>query len=245
MSQGDKSRYLVIAAAILSAALVICAFVLAKPLENYAKSKSSITVTGSAKKQIKSDLVVWRGSFYREAEQLDVAYKDLKADLETVKAYLVDKGIPEKDIVVSSINTSPQYIYNKYGNTGEISGYRLSQEIEVESKDVDKLTAIARESTELIEQGILFESYPPEYFYTKLNDLKIDMLAEATKDAKKRAEKMAESTGSKIGHLRSARMGVFQITPVHSNEVSSLGINDTTSLMKEITAVANVEFSLE
>ncbi|WP_420795975.1 SIMPL domain-containing protein [Desulforamulus profundi] len=98
---------------------------------------------------------------------------------------------------------------------------------------------------ELIEQGVVFESQPPQYFYTKLNDLKVNMLAEATKDAKLRAEKMASSTGSRIGSQRSAKMGVFQITAVNSNEISDYGINDTSSIEKEITAVVNVEFSVK
>jgi hypothetical protein len=83
---------------------------------------------------------------------------------------------------------------------------------------------------------------PPQYFYTKLSDMKVDMLADATLNAKKRAEKIAINGGGKIGPLRSTKMGVFQITPVYSNEVSDYGINDTSSLEKKITAVVNVEF---
>jgi hypothetical protein len=70
------------------------------------------------------------------------------------------------------------------------------------------------------------------------------MLAEATKDAKERAKQIAENTGSSVGSVRSARMGVLQITPSDSNEVSGLGINDTSSLEKDITAVVNIEFEV-
>lgn len=246
MEQVNKGKYLVICAALLAAALVVCSLILANPLENYATSKSAITVTGSAKKQLASDLAVWRGSFYQETVNLPDAYNNLKNDLAKVKSYLVKQGIPEEQIVVSSISTMPQYVYNANGtSTGQIASYRLSQSIEVKSNDVQKIAAIARAATELIEQGVIFESQPPEFFYTKLNNLKVDMLAEATKDAKQRAEKMATSTGSKIGALRSAKMGVFQITPVNSNEISDYGMNDTSSIEKEITAVVNVEFGIE
>ncbi|CCO07966.1 SIMPL domain-containing protein [Desulforamulus hydrothermalis] len=242
----SKGKYYVIAAALLAAALVICSLVLANPLANYAASRSSITVTGSAKKQIVSDLAVWRGSFYQDSATLPEAYKNLKGDLEKVKSYLKSKGIAEDQITVSSITTMPQYIYNANGtSTGQIASYRLLQSVEIKSADVQKIAGIARESTELIEQGVFFESQQPQYFYTKLNDLKVNMLAEATRDAKLRAEKMAASTGSRIGPLRSARMGVFQITPVNSNEISDYGINDTSSIEKEITAVVNVEFSIK
>lgn len=246
MEQDKKSTHLIFATVILATALVICSLVMSKPLTNYASSKSSIAVTGSAKQQIRSDLALWRGSFYQESNQLPEAYSNLKKDLGKVKSYLVTKGIPEESIIVSSISTMPQYIYSPNGmSTGQIASYRLSQSIEIRSADVDKISLIAREATELIEQGIVFESQPPQYFYTKLNDLKIDMLAEATRDSKLRAEKMASSTGSQIGHLRSARMGVFQITPINSNEVSDYGFNDTSSLDKEITAVVNAEFSVK
>ena len=246
MEQNNKIHYLIISAAILSLALVVCAVLLSRPLANYTASKSFITVTGSAKKQITSDSAVWRGSFYQESDQLPVAYSNLKQDLAKVKNYLVQKGIAEDSIVVSSISTFPQYIYNANGSsTGQIASYRLSQNVEIKSQDVNRIASIARESTELIEQGVIFESQQPQYFYTKLNDLKVNMLAEATKDAKQRAEKMASSTGSQIGPLRSAKMGVFQITPVDSNEISDYGINDTSSIEKEIAAVVNVEFSIK
>jgi uncharacterized protein len=84
---------------------------------------------------------------------------------------------------------------------------------------------------------------PPMYFYTKIADLKIDMLALATKDARNRAGKIAENAGSKLGELKSAKMGVFQITPINSNEVSDYGINDTSSIEKEIMSVVNCVFS--
>lgn len=246
MEQTNKGKYYVIAAGLIALSLVICAMVLANPLANFASSKTSIVVTGAAKKEIVSDLALWRGSFYQESSNLPEAYGSLKKALETVKSYLVGKGIPEDQIIVSSITTMPQYIYNQNGSsTGQISSYRLSQTVEIKSNDVQKIAGIARESTELIEQGLIFESQPPQYFYTKLNDLKVNILAEATKNAKERAEKMAKSTGSNIGAIRSAKMGVFQITPVNSNEISDYGINDTSSIEKEITAVVNVEFGIK
>lgn len=70
-------------------------------------------------------------------------------------------------------------------------------------------------------QGVEFQSNPPQYFYTKLADMKVKMLSLATKDTMVRAEQIASNAGSKVGALRAARMGVFQITPLYSNEVSN------------------------
>ncbi|MGB9866496.1 MAG: SIMPL domain-containing protein [Bacillota bacterium] len=153
----------------------------------------------------------------------------------------------ENEIVYLPVTTETIYALDPRTGmmTRDISGYVLRQSIEIRSREVDKVTAISRESTELIEKGIEFESYPPQYYYTKLNELKIDMLGEAARDAMTRAEKIAASTGARIGHSRAAKMGVFQITPKNSTEVSDYGINHTSSLEKEITAVVNAEFPLQ
>ncbi|MGB9867405.1 MAG: SIMPL domain-containing protein [Bacillota bacterium] len=236
----------VVSALIIGVSLVLCSWIVSRPAVEFVTSKKSITVTGSAKKEIRSDLIVWRASFSRRAQDLTKAYSLLKQDMAVVKEYLIQKGINEKEIVYWPVTT--ETIFASDPKTGmitrDISGYVLRQSIEIRSNDVDKVTTISRESTELIEKGIEFESYPPQYYYTKLNELKIDMLAEAAKDAMNRAEKIAASTGARIGNLRSAKMGVFQITPKNSTEVSDYGINDTSSLEKEITAVVNAEFAL-
>jgi len=209
-------------------------------------TRENINVTGSATKEIKSDYIVWNGSFSRREVDLGTAYKKIKKDLEKVKQYLTSKGVNEKEVIITQIVTTTVYKKNEKGNdTNDIQGYRLSQGIEIRSKDVDKIAQVSRESTELIDQGIEFESSAPQYFYTELDKLKVEMLAMATANAKQRAESMVKSTGNKIGLMRSAKMGVFQITPITSTEVSDWGENDTTSLDKKVMAVVSVSFAIE
>lgn len=149
-------------------------------------------------------------------------------------------------MVFSSIFTSVKNEILPNGMIGnKIEGYTLTQNVEIKSNDVDLITKISRESTELINQGVQFESYPPQYYYTKIADLKVEMLGLATKDAMLRAEQIAKNTNVKVGKLRASRMGVFQITPPYSTEVSDAGIFDTSSIDKEITAVVNCEFNIE
>jgi uncharacterized protein len=148
--------------------------------------------------------------------------------------------------VFSAIGTSPINEVNFNGQyTNNIIAYRLNQRVEISSGDVDKISQISREATELMNDGVEFQSFPPQYFYTKIADLKVSMLAGATKDAKNRAEQIAQNTGSNIGALKSAKMGVFQITPLYSTEVADYGINDTSSLEKEITAVVTCTFEMK
>lgn len=213
---------------------------------NAKKGDEAITVTGSAKRRITSDLVLWSAGITQQAPQLADAYKGLADNVPRIKQYLLSKGIPENQMTVSSISSVTLKGKDSDGNeTNEITGYSLSQSIEVRSNDVQKIAQVAREATELINQGILIESAAPKYYYTGIGDLKVEMLGEAAKDAKERAAKIASSTGNSIGSVRSAKMGVLQITAADSTDVSDYGVYDTTTIEKDMTAVVNVSFAVD
>jgi len=242
-----RNSQIIILGICIAVATIVSSMILSKGFLKITKFvREQINVTGSAQKEIKSDYIVWKGIFSTRQADLKTGYKKLNDDLEVVKKYLSGKGIDEKEILISQIATSKVYKKNEKGNnTNEIQWYLLSQTIEVRSKDVDRVDKVSRESTELINENIDFESQAPEYFYTRLDELKIEMLAKATENAKRRAENMVKATGNKIGSIRSARMGVFQITPVTSTEVSDWGVNDTSSLEKKVTAVVSASFAIE
>src|SRR3989338_2584093 len=241
-----KNSQIIILGVCIAFATILASVIISQALVQIKKfSTEVINVTGSAERKIKSDLIIWKGKFSRRDIQMTVAFQKLQEDLKAVKNHLVSKGINEKDMIISQVETEILYKKNEKGNdTNEIEAYRLSQTIEIRSSEVDQITDISRQSTELINQGIEFISNPPEYLYTKLPELKLEMLAEATQNAKKRAEQMAAATGNKIGFMRSARMGVFQITPISSVDVSDWGENDTTSIDKKVMAVVKVDFAI-
>jgi hypothetical protein len=233
------------AGAVLALGLIVASAIGGWSFVRGRRGDQTITVTGSAKKRIRSDLVIWKSSVSYQAPALADAYRSLSESVPRVKAYLISKGIPDNQITISAISSQTLHGRNASGeDTGQIIGYSLRQELQVRSNDVDRISQVAREATELINQGILIESMAPEFHYTKLGEEKITMLAEAAKDAKERAVKIAESTGSSIGSVRTARMGVLQITPADSNEVSDMGMNDTSALEKDITAVVNIGFEI-
>jgi hypothetical protein len=237
---------LVPAAALLALGLIGASWVAGAHVMGFANSRATITVTGSARRQIRADQAVWRGSYSAQSPRIEDAYAELEASGRRVRAYLVSRGFADSALVFAQVQT--QTLYERAPNgmeLGRIEGYRLQQTVELRANDVDRIAALARESTELIRQGVRFESYPPEYLVTGLADLKVEMLAAATKDAKARAEEMAKNAGSKIGRLRSARMGVFQVTPAFSTMVTDYGVNDTSSLMKDITSVVSVSFEIQ
>ncbi|MBA2565692.1 MAG: SIMPL domain-containing protein [Gemmatimonadetes bacterium] len=234
-----------LSAIVLGLALVIAAALGANAITRVKAAQQTVTVTGSAKRQITSDMIIWRGFVSHQSSDLTAAYADLKVSMGKLRAYLGEQQIPTEQIVETSIQTMALHPVNEQGmEMSQILGYRLTQGVEIRSGDVDKITRVSREATDLINQGVALESNPPEYLYTKLGDLKVQILADAAKDAKVRAEQIARATGSEIGQVRSARMGVLQITPAFSNEVSDYGINDVSSLQKDITAVTTVEFEI-
>jgi uncharacterized protein len=242
-----KNTQIIILGLCIAVATIASSVIFSKGFLSVTKfMREQITVTGSAQKDIKSDYAVWAGSFSRREIDMATAFKKLGEDLVKVKQYFVGQGIVENEIVSRQIETETIYKKNDKGNnTNEIEGYRLKQVVELHSNDVGKIARISCEATGLINEGIEFYSGSPEYFYTKLDELKVEMLAKATENAKLRAENMVKATGNKIGFMRSARMGVFQITPVNSTEISDWGMNDTSSLAKKVTAVVNASFSIE
>lgn len=229
----------------LAIGLVLSSLVLGWSYSNAKKEVDDIEVTGSARKRIRSDSVFWSAGVSTQAAQLADAYRQISEQVPRIKKYLVEKGIPEEQITISAVSTTTLKRKDEKGiETGEIMGYLLRQQVDVASTDVDKVARISREATELINSGILLESSAPQFYYTKLGDLKIEMLGEAARDAKTRADRIAESTGNRIGSIRSARMGVMQITAPNSTEVSDYGVNDIGSIDKDVQAVVNATFAV-
>ncbi len=211
---------------IISLSVVIAAWILGSAWKSSHSSNHTISVTGLASKDFDSDLIVWSGSVIRKSLELKDAYAEIKKDQETIKKYLISKGIVESEMVFNSINISKDfsYVYNSDGSRREtFNGYVLSQQVEINSKNVEKVEKISREVTEIIDQGIEFNSNAPSYYYTKLDKLKLEMLANATANARQRAEKIAENAGAQLGKLKKADMGIFQITAQNSPEELTWG----------------------
>ncbi len=225
----------------LSAGLVSSVFLASR---SYLFNSQSIAVTGSARRNVMSDLVIWHAAFSVEAQSLNDTHQRLKADVDKVKAFLDSKGITNYS--VSSIGIQQLKAKGTSNpDAQQTAGYRLSRSIEIKSGDFDRIKQLDEASGELVGQGVEFTSTPPQFLYTKSAEAKIEMLAEATKDARIRADKIALQGGRRIDCLRSAKMGVFQITPLYETDTSWGGMNDMTSMEKTITAVVSATFSLK
>ncbi len=207
------------------------------------KNSQFITSKGSTRKNVKSDLIIWQGNFNVEAGTLLDAQRELKTDLVAVGQFLTSNGVTNfvfKPIEIMELKATKDADGWKQERT---TGYHLTQSVCVESEDVEKIAKL--DTTPLVERGILFTTEPPQFIYTKVAEEKIEMLADATKDARARAEQIAAQGGRTIANLHDAEMGVFQITALHGNSTSDEGENDTSSLDKTITAVVTATFLLK
>ena len=232
---------------VLGAAAVISSLVLVSGAQKVRSADQSMVGTGSARQRIHSDLAVWDIALSRQSPTVAGAYQSLAADLPKVRAYLKSKGILDTQITASSITSQAKGERDTDGrDTGKIVAYELRQHLTVRSTTVEQVEQLSREAVgDLLKSGVLVESQAPQYLYTKIGDLKVTMLGEAAKDAKARAEKIAQNVGSRIGGVRAARMGVLQITPADSTEVSGEGMNDTSAIDKDITSVISMTFGVE
>lgn len=212
---------------IIALAIIISSYLFSDAFQNRNKSNDTISVTGLGKKDFVSDLIVWSGSFSKKSYTLKEAYAALDSDREKIKTYLSGKGIASSDIIFSAVNFNKDFetTYNENGTPKQqiFTGFTLTQSVSIQSKEVNKIEEISRQSSELINSGIEFYSNPPEYYYTKLAELKIKMIAEATKDASVRAKSIAENANASLGNLKKSDMGVFQITGQNSSEDFSYG----------------------
>lgn len=252
-----RKEALTSAAFVFGVFLVISAWVVANSFYQVKSLSNVISVTGSAEKIVQADMAKWSASFSRlvPPSQLASGTSLMKKDAQVILDYFKNAGFKDNEITLNPLTMSAvcesqqNIIWDKNGNqncAGNITGYSLQQKLFVETNEVSKLSEVSKKAVEeIVGKGVIFSSDNFEYFYQKLSELRADLLAEATQNAKIRAEKIAKSTGSNIGKLQNATMGVMQVSAKNSVEVSDYGMYDTQTAEKKITAVVRVSFVLK
>lgn len=227
--------------------VIMASAILTSGLVAFKKSETQvITVTGAASEFLGSNFAKWQPVVSRRASTTGDAYSHLQKDTQVVQKYLMDKGLTASEIKILPPQIETIYARNANGDTtNDVEGYIVRQNFDIQSNNISKIEQLASDAMELSNQGVYFETSSPQYYYSKLDDIKVKMLGKATENAKQRAQAMAQSTGNHIGPMRSSQMGVFQITPKFSTDVSDYGVNDTSTPDKKVTAVVNVTFALD
>lgn len=239
--KGSSTGLIAVAVGIVAAAVLV-----AGAVRDVGRKNDVIEVTGSARRAIVADLGIWKGSVTVQSPTVQGAYSEVAGYGEKVRAWLKARGLPDSVITVRPIETTRMMYTNSDGQeTGRLAGYKLSQSIEVHLTNPRAIELLAREAGALAGEGIPLEAAAPQYLYTKLAELRIAMMGEATFDARARADVIGKAAGSTVGNVRSANTGVVQITPRFSTEVSDYGMNDVTSIAKDITTVVKVTFALK
>ncbi len=225
--------------------IVAATYILVDGLKGVIPSNQIVKVRGFAEKEFTSDLARWTINVKATRTTLAEASSALQADTEKVVGYLSDNGIGLQHISLKPSYASPINKLNDKGyTTNTIIAYAVDRTVEVESDDVKRIEALSSDITSLMSEGLNLSSHAPEYYYSKIAEMKMELLAAATKDAFDRATILAESSGSKLGSLRAARQGKFQITSAHETEDSG-GYYDTSAIEKKMTAGITVDYSID
>jgi hypothetical protein len=236
----------VTAAAILAVGLFAVALHLGSVVRDVRGAPRYVTVKGFSQRPIRSDLAIWTGSLTARSREMARAYEKIEADRARVLAFLTQAGIAPDQISVSPVSIQTRFRQGERGFlTSEVESYELGQTLTLTSKDVERIENVSKEVTGLIRDGVELASLPPSFYYTGLDDLKIEMLGAASADARLRAAEIAGKTGAELGELSWATQGVFQITPAFSTEISGEGMYDTSSVEKSVRAVVTVSFGLD
>lgn len=235
---------------ILGVTAIVCVILLGRDYTYKYRVQETVTVTGLGETEFTSDRIVWSGMLTAEAQNVASGYAEIASSKEKVRKYLAENGLPEEAVVFEFVNVDKEYVpvYNADGHWAgqRFSGYQLRQRFTVESSEVEKVETISREISSLIAQGVSIEAYAPDYYYTKLDDVKMGLIEKASADARMRAEKIAVNAGTKIGRVASARMGVFQITGANSNEEFSAGGSfNTSSRIKKARITMRIEYRVK
>ncbi|MFM8472847.1 MAG: SIMPL domain-containing protein [Candidatus Kapaibacterium sp.] len=238
----------VLSAVAISIAVVAGLSVLASTWKRTHDVYQKIAVTGVAHLDFESDKIVWSPSFERTGTQINDVYALMKADAEMVRTYLLSHGVSEKEFVFDAVNIGRETRIVQAGNQSheEFAGYRLSQSVTVQSGNIDKVERISREISELLKSGMQLTSNSPLFYYSKLAEVKANLLAQASEEGRSRAMTIARNAQGNLGSLRKADMGIFQITGQNTNEdYSWSGAYNTTSRFKTASVTVKMEFNVE
>jgi len=231
----------VLLAAFAGIVIIISAWLLAQGVTNFRKESPKLNVTGMAEKQITSDLIVWNIMLKTKGDNRASAYSQYKRVAATMRKYLKEHGIMDSVISTSSvdINQETRQVYNPDSRQYDTydDGFSVTQTFTVRSYDVSLVERVYQNISELYNEGIDFSSNAPLYYYTKLNDLKMEMLNKASENAYERAQTIAKGSNSAIGAMLSSAMGVFQIVGLNSEEEYSWGGTFNTSSKEKVASI--------
>ena len=233
----------------LSAALIALGLAIGGTVPGYYyyqahMNNRAVTVKGLAEKDVRADLAVWKIKFQTTGMVLTDTQRVLADNLSKIQAYLTERGFTGDEILVGRVNTN-DLMANPYRDNVKGPRYILGQSITVRSGKVDLVEKSLRDIGVLVAQGVLFDNQeygsPVAYLFTGLNDIKPEMLEQATTNARKAAAEFAKSSDARVGKIKRANQGVFSILP---RELTP-GASESEQIDKTVRVVSTVEYYLD
>ncbi len=224
----------------LAVGLAIGGYFIGQTMYNAKMALNTAEAKGLAEKRVEADIANWELEFRisgKNREEIPALYKKAeKIQLNIVKE-LKQSGLDETEVEIGIID----YSYREFRDSNKLlvdQKHELVGSISVETKNVRKISKVRARVNKLIAKGIDIENYAPTYRFTKLNEIKPEMLSEATKNARIAANEFAKNAGVKVGGIRSARQGSFRINDVGEN------FGDTRKIEKTVRVVTTITFYL-
>jgi len=227
----------------IGVAVVLTAHIFSGTIRDVRHTNDTLSVTGSARVPISADLVKWTVAVEPEAATAPAAARLLRRQAAVVRKFLRDAGIPA-DAISPSVVTTREVVIPLPHHRRRVR-YRVGQQLEVTTRQIDVVEQAATGVGGLIERGIDVSAEPLEYISTELTKAKLTALEQATEEAHRRAEILVHGLGGKLGRMRASSQGVYQVTPRDSTDVSDYGINDTSSRDKDVNAVVSATFAVD
>jgi hypothetical protein len=227
----------------LAVAAVWIGHIFASTIHDAKHTTDTISITASARKPIGSNLVEWTLSVDgRAATPVQAARRSRRASASVV-AFLRGAGINAAAISPEVVQSN--VIVTRVNKHLTRTTYVVSQDFEVSTGDIDTVQSAAAMVGRLLERGIQVSAQPLAFVSTDLEEAKLEALSAATAEARRRADILVKGLGGKLGRMRASSLGVYQITPRNSTQVSDYGISDTSSRLKDVTAVVSATFAVK
>jgi uncharacterized protein len=227
----------------IGVAVVLTAHIFSGTIKDVRHTRDTLSVTGSARVPISANLVRWYVSVSPRARTPVVAARRLRQEVVSVRAFLRHAGIPADAISADVVTTETQVI--PLSKKRRRTLYVVSQRLEVDTHQIDVVEAASTRLGNLIERGIAVSAGPLQYISTELTKAKLAALEKATDEARRRAEILVHGLGGKLGRMRSSSLGVYQVTPRFSTDVTDYGVNDVSSRDKDVNAVVSATFDVK
>jgi hypothetical protein len=214
-----------------------------------ARAERYVTVKGLVERDVKADLALWTISYTAAGPDLNSANDKLEQDQTVVLAFAQSHGFLTDEIAVQPTTVTDAFANPSYQNNRPDPAQRFIVKggIQIRSAKVDQVRKASQDTGDLVKRGVaLGENYPqaPQYFFTRLNDIRPPMLAEAARSARAVAEQFAADSHSQLGAIRRANQGVFEITSRNAAGGDQAGNDDQGSIDKKVRLVTTVDYYL-